>query len=277
MLADGKNVVEIDGTTERHELQNWGDHDQVATQLNAFAEQNGLVFDKNAFGDKEELRVHKGRVATGAMIQKEKHSKLEKGGEGVDEIAFESGTQMARMGSEEMAEWVRRGLDLQSLDGEAWKLIDSSGDHLGVVVVAKNKIQSIYGPDFDWDSNTQQMAPGKELLDMTNRQSITPKLVKYVLGAKKQFKWKVKPSQQFVVKANSDHSRILTQASNNNEVNENTYFHKMYDLGLIKAKEGGSGKKKISLTAAGRAVLKKLDAGKDVNALDVGGGAKIAT
>ncbi len=275
MLADGKIIVEIDGTTERHELQNWGDHDQVATQLNAFAEQHGLVFDKNAFGDKEELRVHNGKVATGAMIQKEKHSKLKKGEEGVDEVAFESGTQMVRMDSEEMAEWVRRGLDLQSLDGEAWKLIDSSGDHLGVVVVAKNKIQSIYGPDFDWDSDTQQMAPGKGLLDMTNRQSITPKLVKYVLGAKKQFKWKVKPSQQFIVKSNSDHHQILTQASNNNEVNENTYFHKMYDLGLIKAKEGSSGKKKISLTAAGRAVLKKLGTGKDVNALDVSGGAKI--
>ena len=97
------------------------------------------------------------------------------------------------------------------------------------------------------------------------------------MGAKKQFNWKTKPSQQFVVKSNTDHHQVLTQALRDNEVSENTYFHKMYDLGLIKSKDGRSGKKKISLTTAGKAVLKKLDAGKDVNALDVGTGAKIKT
>ncbi len=113
LLADGNVVVEIDGITERHEFQNWGDHDQVAQQLNAFAEQHGLTFHQNAFGDKEELRVYGGKIATGAMIQKEKHSKLKKGAEGVDELDLQSGSKMIRMDGEEMAEWVRRGLDLQ--------------------------------------------------------------------------------------------------------------------------------------------------------------------
>ncbi|KKL89111.1 hypothetical protein LCGC14_1917970, partial [marine sediment metagenome] len=60
MLADGSTVVEVDGTTERHALQSWGDHELIAQQLNAFADANNLDFHKEALGDKEELRVSNG-------------------------------------------------------------------------------------------------------------------------------------------------------------------------------------------------------------------------
>ena len=229
MLSDGHKVVEIDGATERHEFQSWGDHETVANQLNDFADKHSLTFDKSSIGDKEELRISNGRVATGSMIQKEQLAKLKEKGhigqEGADEVKIKGGNKIARMDSEEQAEWVRRGLDVRSLAGEGWKVLNKKGDFLGVVVVGKNTIETIYGPDFDWDSDAGTMVPGKTLLDMTNKQSISPELLSAALGAKKEFGWKVKKSAQFVISANSDHHQILRDAEKGKPVRENAYFY----------------------------------------------------
>lgn len=280
MLTAGHKVVEIDGATERHEFQNWGDHELVANQLNDFADKQGLTFDPSSIGDKEELRVSGGRIATGSMIQKKQledmKAKGDIGQEGTDEVSFEDGAKLARMDREEQAEWVRRGLDVRSVKGEGWKVLNKAGDHIGVVVVAKNTIEAIYGPDFDWDSDSGSMVPGKELVDMTNKQSISPELLGYTLGAKTSFKWKAKAAQQFTISSHSDHHNILKAAEANKDVQENAYFHKVYDLGLIKAEDVTGHKKKVSLTSAGKAALKKLNKGDNVNALTLGKGSKLA-
>ena len=280
LLADGHKVVEVDGATERHEFQNWGDHELVANQLNDFADKHGLTFDKNSIGDKEELRVSGGKMATGSMIQKKQlddmKAKGDIGQEGTDEVSFKSGAKMVRMDREEQAEWVRRGLDVRSITGEGWKVLNKNGDHIGVVVVAKNSIETIYGPDFDWDSESGSMVPGKNLIDMTNKQSISPELLNYVLGAKTAFKWKAKASPQFTIAPQSDHHKILKDAQKEKNITENAYFHKVYDLGLVNAETASGNTKKVSLTPAGKAALKKLDAGESVNALTLGKGSSLA-
>ena len=70
---------------------------------------------------------------------------------------------------------------------------DDTLPHIGVVVVHKGSITTIYGPEFDWDSDTGSMVPGKSLNDMSNKQSITPGLLNAVVGAKKNLKWKDDP------------------------------------------------------------------------------------
>ncbi len=280
MLADGSTVVEVDGTTERHDLQSWGDHEIIANQLNAFADANKLDYHKDALGDKEELRISGGRIATGSMIQKQQLESLKKKGmigkEGTDEVPFKDGTNLTRMNQEEQAEWVRRGLDVRSLPGEGWKVVDKNGNHLGIIVVANHTINTLYGPDFDWDSESGSMVPGTELLDMTNKQSITVDLLNYALGGKNAFGWKVKASQQFIIQPRSEHHDILKKAAKGSTVKENSYFHKVDDLGLIHSEdtERGQTNKTISLTPSGEAALKKLNKGTKINALTLGQGTK---
>lgn len=270
MLSDGHKVVEIDGATERHQFQDWGDHEMVANQLNDFANANNLTFDPSAIGDKEELRISRGRIATGSMIQKEQLDELRKQGhigqERSDEVTLKDGLRVVRMDQEEQSEWVRRGLDVRSLAGEGWKVINKKGTHFGIIVVAKSAITALYGPDFDWDDSSGSMIPGTNLLDMTNKQSINPELLKGAISARKEFKWKVKQSAQFTVKPHSDQHRLLRDAGNNQTTTRKTPdIHKAEDLGLITIKS-----QKIKLTPTGKKVLKLLDSGKNANALAAG-------
>jgi hypothetical protein len=123
-IADDKKVYDVDGTTERHEFQDWGDHEKVAMQLNKFAKSEGLIFDQGALGESEELRVYRGQIATGSMIQKSKLQEQRQAGEigleSEERVDFEGGAFMQALDEDEQAQWVRRGLDEQSVDGQAW-------------------------------------------------------------------------------------------------------------------------------------------------------------
>jgi hypothetical protein len=278
LIADDQKVYEVDGTTERHEFQKYGDHDKVADQLNKFAKAEGLTFDRDSLGESEELRIYKGKIATGSMIQKMKMQEQKQAGEigqeGEDRVNFEGGAFMNALSEDEQAQWVRRGLDERTVDGQAWAAVDKAGKYLGVIVVKSNTIQALYGPDFDWDSDAGEMVAGSTLLDMTNKQSLNPELVQYTLAAKKKFNWKVKSQAQYSVKRGSDHHDILEAARDEGEVRENPAYHKCYDLGLITTSGGSRGMKKVQLTSLGQQALETLEVRDSVNVLDLKGEVK---
>ena len=280
LIADGRTVVEIDGTTERHELQNWGDHEHVAIQINKFAKIHNLTFTQDSLGDTEEFQIHNGQLATGAMIHKAEIEGLRASGaigqEGADELNYKDGASMHRMDLDEQAMWVRKGLDAKTAEGEAWKILNKKGDYIGIVVVKDKSVQAIYGPDFDCDADAGTMIPGKTLLDMTNRTSISVDLIDYISAAREKFKWKTKVKQSgYSIKPKSDQHKVLKQASKHEEMSaKDSHVSKLFDLGLIKIKGGWKsgtreGKAKIPLTPRGREALEILDKGKEANIFDL--------
>lgn len=279
MIADGKTVVEVDGATERHQFQNWGDHESVALQMVAFANEHKLTFTQDSIGDSEEFRIHNGHLSTGAMIHKSKLKDLQASGkigqEGVDELKFKDGTVLQRMDVDDQAMWVRRGLDAKSIDGEAWKFVNKKDEFIGIIVVNNQTVQDIYAPDATWDNEEGTMVPGTTLLDTTNRIAISADLIDYVSAARAKLGWKTNVEQQgYTIKPESKQHKLLIQANAHEEMKSDDQVAKLYNLGLVKIKGGWEsgtrqGKKKIPLTAKGRQALELLDAGEEANVFEL--------
>lgn len=278
MIADGKTVVEVDGATERHQFQNWGDHEAVAMQMVAFAKKNGLTFTQDAIGDSEEFRIHNGQLSTGSMIHKSKLEELRASGkigqEGVDELKFKDGTTLQRMDVDDQALWVRRGLDAKSINGEAWKFVKND-EFIGIIVVNNQTVQEIYAPDATWDSDKGTMVPGTSLLDTTNKIAVSAELIDYVSAARAKLNWKTKVKQSgYTLKPKSDQHELLTRADAHEEMKADDRVAKLHNLGLVKVKgdwESGTrqGKKKVSLTPKGREALALLDSSKEANVFEL--------
>jgi hypothetical protein len=289
MVADDRHIMEIDGVTERHDFQNWGDHELVSAQLNDFAKEQGLIFDQEALSGSEELHVYKGKVGTEAMINKAKLQDLEKkgeiGGEGVDRVEFKDGTYMVRMEVDEQAQWVRKGLGTGKTKkkesvGQGWAVVDKN-KYLGIVIVKNNTVQAIYGPKFDWDSDKDELVAGTSMEDMASRQSLSPELVSYIVAAKTHFGWKAKATAQLTIKKGSKEHKILKTAIKHGDTDSETKeLKRVTNLGLVKSrkiKSGGyrAGKIKVTATPFGKQAATVLDKKDSVNVLSLKSKAKI--
>lgn len=294
MLADRNKVILVDNTTARHRFQKWGDYDDVATQINAFAKKNGLTFEKDAISKKGgEFRVHNNELQAAATVQQKRIEGMRKVGkvglEGTDELPFANEAKLVRMSPDEQALWSRQGLRTDTVQGEGWKLLDSAGTPIGVVVVKDNTIQAVYHSD----GSAQQDATPEQKLNTLRAKSPDKRTMSYVKTAMEQFGWNVKPAKHLVVTPNSDGHKILKtlevrrRTSNITTLNrkqvlqdadvaggsgtaswnaETAADRHLYNMGLITAERTRGGYSiSIGITALGRAALQQLEQGNSIN------------
>lgn len=204
LLTDDKTIVKMDTGTGSHEWQSWDDYDQVAKQLNVFAEKHGLTFGKNSTKDHREFREKGGKIFSATELERGRLQKnLDRGRFGkdaADSIEFEGGHTLSRMSPQEQGTWVRQSLKRNTrVPGEAWLLKDSIGETAGIVQVVNGKIAAVYNKKED-----EYRQGGVNTPDQPNRKTkLSAKVAGLVRGAAEAMNWDIKPDNQFVIKKNS--------------------------------------------------------------------------
>jgi hypothetical protein len=167
IISQGNKVIGIDDATVQHVFKHWDDHKDVAVQLNAFFQKNGLQVQKGFLRAKTsyknyqqgivqspEFRVGKSGTITTATERSKasigravgKQSEADQ-----QELKFKDGTVMSPMSAEDQVEYFRRELKLSSVPGNAWTIKGSDGKIDGVLIVKNKKIITMYGKGWDDD------------------------------------------------------------------------------------------------------------------------------
>lgn len=222
LLVDKDKVVRVDTKTMNHRFQKWSDFDTVAKQLNQFAEEHKLKFDPQALTPLEkamqetqpkrsrrehgnEMRIDDGKITTAANIKQKEIEHLRQKGkyakEGTDELKFADGAKMVRMDPSEQAEWVRRSMHGEGGRAEAWKIYDANGEYAGIVTVAGNGVQSMYGRT----SSTSAVPASR---------GVVFKLMPYVEQAANVFGWRKDKGRAFQIKPGGKVHSELRKYSN---------------------------------------------------------------
>lgn len=183
LMVSGKNIIKkIDNDTESHKWQGWDDYQKVADQLNEFAKEHHLIFDKKAVTtdkrSRKEFRVGTSGQLETATAQKKSELSRKKKKEGTDSIKFSDDWTLTRMTPEAQANWARQDLK-DSARGTAWLLQDDDGDNKAIIMILHGRPARMF--------TAGRTAAGE---DLPTASIIDKKYFPYLKTAAKEFGWK---------------------------------------------------------------------------------------
>jgi hypothetical protein len=232
--VSGKNIVVMDVSSKGQKWQSWDDYDKVAATINYVKDKLGLTFSPSATKDAVEFKIINGNLSTKSNEIKQRLEKKsgKQSNEGVDALPFDDGSDLEKMTPAEQADWMRKGLSVSGLKGEAWKLVKPNKTVAYVYVVNNGKITGIYRAH----PNINQSLP---TIKGFNQESL-----KYLKGASDVFGWKpgmasleIKPTEK-----DSAYDGLVRIERNNNagklygihDINKEPSIQRLVRFGLVK-------------------------------------------
>ena len=268
MVVSGKKIIRLDDNTTAANWQTWDDHERVAQQLNTFAKDNGLSFHDGAVipihkqmstsKHQGELRVRNGELVTAEYVRKQDIEKRRASGryqtEGTDDLSFADGTKIQRMTPDEQALWSRAEAQGAGAKGEAWKLLDPTGEPIAIFLISSSKLfQGMYTKD------------DKGLFSV---RGIKASLLPQIKTAANTFKWDVNTSRALQIQPGSLMHQTLAKFKHatrrNHGVKPLVRALKAAGLVSISARQR-QGWVDVSITPKGRQAIRDLDLQQSVN------------
>lgn len=269
LVVAGDTIVDVDRTTTQHDFQTWDDFDDVANQLQQFADEHKLTFDKNALHKDKELRINRGRITTAGFLHKERLERLKaRGGaatEGTDTLPFADGWTLRRMNTDAQVKWARKALKTDIMSGQAWELVDDAFATRAIALVKDDQVVAVYTQDPQ--SENKGEIPSRRNV---NKKRLTKETFPHIKGAAEAFGWTIKTdSPQFSIKPNAAAVNYLIKAEKGYRRSSFAAGEGMlHQMGLISIRPTGGHYKRVYITPEGQEALAQIRRGEPVNLID---------
>ena len=268
MIVGDNTILEVDASTLKHDFQKWDDYDQVAKQLNDFAEAHNLKIDKKAVKKEKELRLHKGKFMSASGMAQERLGTMKQRGavglEGTDELKFDDGSTLSRMAPDDQAKWARKGLKTDTLPGEAWVLKSEEGKEQGVVIVKNNEVVAAYkkgGYSYASDTRTD--------MEKLSRKGLNRATVGAIRSGMEQLGWGVKDkAAPLMIKKGSRTADALLQLRRNGDnwyrIRKNSFtgdtspWRALVNMNLARAQATDRGSTSLQINDMGKEAARRL-------------------
>ena len=214
MVAAGKGITHIDAETLDHTWQSRDDYQKVCDQLNKFADDHELKFERSSTKKSPQLRVGRdGKLIPAEALAKsrmEKRLDKVKGTAGrVDVIPFADGATAKKMSQEDYGTWSAHGIK-KNVAGVPWEITDADDNVIAIVVVTRDgKMSRIFSnPTGTPGASRTFEVNGRDLPIISG---IDAESMTYIKKLASEFGW-TEGENQFTLTPNSTMGKMLRQA-----------------------------------------------------------------